>query len=138
MRGLGVGFLVLASLFLSAACGGDDEGERVKAPVTNPKTDGGSNEIEMCVDDDGDGYGRHCDAGTDCDDDDPDRFEDCGSCIRPAAGCECEPGTKPLKCTPPKMIVEGGTLVCSEGARYCRAAEWTECEAIGQYVFVAN
>ena len=38
----------------------------------------------------------------------------------------------------PPNPVQGGTLVCKEGNRYCRDGYWSTCETIGGYVFQAD
>jgi hypothetical protein len=91
-----------------------------------------------CVDEDGDGFGLYCDKGSDCDDGDPSVTDECRRCKQPKLNCPCKPGTMPMKCDPPDMHVEGGTLVCSEGTRYCRDGFYSDCEIIGQYVFVPD
>lgn len=114
------------------ACGDDD------VPPTSPtKRDSGGDDYE-CVDEDGDGFGKYCDEGPDCDDDDPEVTDECRKCARVREGCKCTPGTEPLKCDPPDIKTEGGILVCSEGTRYCRDGSWSDCEIIGDYVFVPN
>jgi hypothetical protein len=91
-----------------------------------------------CVDEDGDGYGTYCDKGADCDDTDPSITDACRRCTQPKLNCPCKPGTMPMKCDPPNIKVEGGTLVCSEGTRYCRDGVYSDCEIIGQYVLVPD
>ena len=51
---------------------GDSDGD------TDGDTDGDSDgDSDVCVDNDGDGYGRNCAAGNDCDDADPERYANC-------------------------------------------------------------
>jgi hypothetical protein len=131
--------VVLASFSLlvvltTAACSGDDS-HRPTVP-TGDGEDGGSD--EACIDEDGDGYGKNCDKGRDCDDSDPDTTDECRRCIGVVKDCPCAMGTKTLSCTPPVMHVVGGTLVCKEGNRYCRDGYWSDCETIGGYVFQAD
>jgi hypothetical protein len=118
---------------LSVFACGDDAGP---AP-SKPRRDAGEDEY-TCVDEDGDGFGKYCDKGADCDDTDPNVTDLCRRCAQPKLDCPCKTGTMPLECDPPDMHVQGGTLVCSEGTRYCRAGFWSDCEIIGDYVFVAN
>jgi hypothetical protein len=127
-------FLVLGML-VGLGCGGDDDAGSKRPPVMTGGDAGfGSRE---CVDEDGDGFGRHCGAGDDCDDDDPEMTDECVRCASPNKGCECEKGTAPMSCVPPEMAatVNGvsGTWVCSEGTRYCRDLVWTDCEILWQY-----
>jgi hypothetical protein len=131
-----IAVLCLAALCL-VGCGGDDDGNGDDAPGLSP--DGGTGKRE-CTDEDGDGFGRYCSRGTDCDDDDPKMTDECVRCAdpdEPAKGCPCEPGTKYLTCDPEdKRIVKdgmAGTLVCSDGARYCRQGAWSDCEILLEY-----
>lgn len=117
-------------LAIAWGCGDD-------APPTHVAAGDGGDEF-ACVDKDGDGFGQFCDPGADCDDSDPNITDECRRCRTVKAGCPCEPGTMPKKCDPPDMQVEGGTLVCKEGTRYCRDGFYSECEAIGGYGFVPN
>lgn len=126
--------LILAFVAAAFSCsGGGDTAKYSGVPVGDD--DAGSTE---CVDKDHDGYGRYCSAGSDCDDNDPDITDECRRCLAAAKDCPCKPGTAQTRCTPPVMHVDGGTLVCSEGTRYCRDGYWGDCETIGQYVFVAD
>jgi hypothetical protein len=119
-----------------SACGGDDDSPGPSVPTGDE--DGGSD--EACVDRDGDGFGTNCSSGRDCDDSNPGITDECRTCGGGglAKGCPCKPGTRTQSCTPPVMHVEGGTLVCKEGNRYCRDGYWSECETIGGYIFVAD
>ena len=108
-----------------------------------------------CEDADGDGYGENCAMGKDCDDDDPENTDFCRRCKDPeSAGCPCDKGTRAIFCKPPDMEVEGGTLVCDEGTRYCVECDkrtqdcagedeeeynvWDECQIIGDYYLVKD
>lgn len=125
---------VLSLLLLSfAACGGDDKpGPSV---VTDDDEDAGA---EVCIDNDHDGYGRHCGRGSDCNDNDPNITDECRRCAQVNENCPCKPGSPQQRCDPPPQKVDGGQLVCSEGTRYCREGYWSACEIIGDYVFVAD
>ncbi|MET0384582.1 MAG: hypothetical protein ABW321_01420 [Polyangiales bacterium] len=126
----------LASVLLLAAIGcGDDETKAPTTPRPGGRNDAGSDD---CVDEDDDGFGRNCSRGNDCNDDDPDITDECRRCLVPTKNCRCTPGTPQVSCEPPVKHVDGGTLVCAEGTRYCRDGFWGDCETIGQYVFVAN
>jgi hypothetical protein len=124
--------VALCLCLLSALSCGDDA-----APPKVIHRDGGDDLYE-CVDDDGDGFGQYCTKGSDCDDKDPNVTDECRRCKQAKLNCPCKPGTMPTKCDPPDMHVEGGTLVCSEGTRYCRDGLYSDCEIIGQYVFVPD
>ena len=83
-----------------------------------------------CIDQDGDGFGEGCAEGSDCDDGDDSVFEQCGACLDTAEGCLCDPGTKPVSCTPE---VEPGSKLCKTGLRHCRDGLWTACEGVAQF-----
>jgi hypothetical protein len=131
MREVGL-FLVTCLCLVLAACGGSKH----KTPAstsTGGDEDGGADVV--CTDEDGDGYGLHCELGPDCDDHDPDVTDECRRCGGVAKDCPCKPGTRAVTCTPATLHVAGGTLVCKEGNRYCRSGYWSDCETIGGYVF---
>jgi hypothetical protein len=117
-----------------AACSGSD----AKPPTlaVGNEDDGGSD--DACIDADGDGYGKNCRLGKDCDDTDPKITDQCRRCVVAALNCPCKLGTAAVRCDPPVKHVAGGTLVCSEGTRYCRDGYWGDCETIGAYLFVAD
>ncbi|HEY2734497.1 MAG TPA: hypothetical protein VGI70_10965 [Polyangiales bacterium] len=130
--------LIAAGLFTiltCAACGGGGHHKSTPGTPVGNDDDAGS---QACIDNDGDGFGVNCSAGSDCDDDDPTVTDECLRCNSPSKSCPCTPGTKSVACTPPPVRVEGGELVCHEGSRYCRDGAWGDCETIGQYVFVAD
>jgi hypothetical protein len=90
------------------------------------------------MDADGDGFGKYCPAGLDCNDHDPNVTDECVRCAMPNLGCPCEPGTMPMRCDPhyaKKTTMNGqtGTLVCSEGTRYCRDGAYSDCEILFSY-----
>ena len=124
-------------LLWALGCGGGDDGTGGTPRVSATDPDGGRG-MRECIDEDGDGWGRNCEMGADCDDNDPEVTDECRRCVKPNKGCPCEPGTAPeIGCKPPSMrgTKDGvaGTYVCSEGTRYCREGVWTECEFIKQY-----
>lgn len=117
-------------------CGGDGGGGS-SAPTVSLGGDGGTGR-RVCVDEDGDGFGKNCGGGADCDDEDPSVTDECRRCVSPNKGCPCEAGTPPMGgCKPPDMAAtkDGvqGKWVCSEGTRYCRDELWSECEILWQY-----
>jgi hypothetical protein len=135
MRGVAVFAWALALACSTAACGGDD----AKPPAAvkpSDEDDGGMD--DACIDADGDGYGKNCTKGKDCDDTDPKVTDQCRRCLVVAKDCPCKPGTTRLRCDPPVKHVAGGLLVCSEGTRYCRDGYWGDCETIGEYLFVPD
>jgi len=105
---------------------------------------GASTSARECIDMDGDGFGKYCKAGQDCDDTDPTITDECIRCRTPNIGCPCDPGTMPMRCDPHYMMKTTqngvvGTLTCSEGSRYCRDGVFSDCEVLLQYAsFVAD
>lgn len=136
MRAMGLS--VFLSVLLLAGCGGDDGGS---PPVSvDPDDDGGTGN-DRCVDEDGDGAGRRCAGGFDCNDDDPNITDECTRCLEPEKNCPCDEGTEGMACIPDnlgeEMVVNGRLLQCEEGARYCQEAAgvedtwvWTDCVGI--------
>jgi hypothetical protein len=90
-----------------------------------------------CVDRDGDGFGRNCDLGADCDDRDPTRATECGPvALDGEAGPECEVGE-----TEACYVLNGGderTLNCSSGTRSCVNGLWSHCRAVQSYEVLAR
>jgi hypothetical protein len=129
-----IAVLCLVSIGLLGCGGGGGGGDDDDAPSLS--ADGGTGKRE-CIDEDGDGFGRSCEHGRDCDDEDPQVTDECIRCKQPNKGCPCEPGTKYMTCDPEDqhVVVDGkvGTLVCSDGARYCRLGAWSDCEILMQY-----
>jgi hypothetical protein len=122
-------------LLLSLACG-DDGGGAGPGPTVNVGGDAGGGR-NVCVDEDDDGFGRYCDDGPDCDDDDADVTDECVRCAMPNKGCPCTEGTMWMHCRLAEQATmrttqDGvvGSLVCSEGTRYCRDQVWTDCQAL--------
>jgi len=128
--------LIVLGLF-TAACGGKDDPPPPSVSTGGPDVDATVEDVS-CVDNDGDGFGAHCPLGADCDDEDPTSGNECRRCATPIKDCPCKSGTLPLSCIPPAKQVEGGTLICKEGSRYCRTGYWSDCESIGGYVLVPN
>jgi hypothetical protein len=135
MRGVS-GVLGIVALCLAAiGCSGDEKRPGSSVPYDNDDEDSGA---ELCIDRDHDGFGRNCDKGKDCNDEDPSITDECRRCLTKVKDCPCAKGTEAIRCTPPTIRVDGGVLVCAEGTRYCRAGYWSDCETIGEYVFQAN
>ena len=139
----------MMGLLWMLGCGGDGGGDEPAAPPVTLGNDGGTGRI-VCVDDDGDGFGLHCNGGADCDDEDPDVTDECRRCVANPGrkanikGCPCDAGTPPMSgCDPPDVaaVMDGvqGKVVCSEGTWYCREEKWSACEILLQYAtFVPN
>jgi len=120
---------MLGLCLMALGCGDDSSGTGGSVPIDA----GDQTDERECIDDDGDGFGPYCGKGMDCDEDDPMVTDLCYRCAQANEDCPCEPGTEALFCLPPDMKVEGGLIVCTEGARYCRDGAWTDCERIEQY-----
>jgi len=132
------GLSVFLSVFLLVGCGGDDGGS---PPVSVDPGDDGGMDNDDCVDADGDGAGRRCAGGFDCNDDDPEITDDCVRCLEPAKNCPCEEGTEAMLCTPDNLgeqvEMNGQLLQCTEGQRFCQEAAsvegtwvWTDCAGV--------
>lgn len=118
----------------AVGCGADT---RPTGPSVIPNDDEDSG-TDSCIDRDRDGYGRNCDKGKDCNDEDANITDECRRCLVVTKDCPCKPGTVAQRCVPPVIEVDGGILVCAEGSRYCRDGYWSDCETIGEYVFQAT
>ena len=133
--------LLPLTLGFGAGCGGDDGGGT--QDYFRSDADAGMGVERVCMDADNDGFGRYCVEGRDCDDDDPDFTDECYRCVMANVDCPCDPGTRPEFCDPDDRQVEMdgvvGTLVCSEGTRYCRDGLWSDCEILLEYAtFIPN
>ena len=112
----------LWAVLVLAACSGDSD---------RPSTAGSGD--AHCVDRDGDGYGNGCSKGDDCNDRDPEEATECLRCQQPNSGCPCELGSQPLTCYLDKTEGDDGQVMCNEGTRYCRDAQWSACENVHTY-----
>jgi hypothetical protein len=125
--------LALALITAALGCGDDD----TRSPGVPPDGDEDAG-LRVCTDVDNDGYGKYCSRGNDCDDNDPNITDECRRCVRVAKDCPCPASTLPVSCDPPTQRVDGGILVCEDGTRYCRDGYWSDCELVGNYVFIPN
>jgi len=129
--------LCLLLVVPAMACGGGDDGVGPGSTVPASTPDGGGRGQRICTDADGDGFGRYCDDGPDCDDTDPTITDECVRCREPNKGCPCEPGSAPMFCDPEDMkTVQNGVtgyIVCNQGTRYCRDGVFSDCEILFQY-----
>jgi hypothetical protein len=81
-----------------------------------------------CVDHDGDGYGEHCAAGVDCDDQDATTRDECFRCATASEGCACALNERPRACD----VDTGGPVTdatCWIGQRSCAEGFWGRCTA---------
>jgi hypothetical protein len=116
-----------------AACAGDGRKRNNPSVNADDQLDGGDEEV--CVDEDGDGYGPFCvGTGLDCDDKDPNVTDECVRCRTPHRDCPCDDDL-PISCKPEDREADGGVWKCAEGTRWCRDGYWSDCEAAGDYVF---
>lgn len=126
----------LLGLVWVLGCGGDGGSDGPGGPGVMVDSDGGLR-VRECMDEDGDGFGRYCRPGNDCDDEDETVTDECRRCVTPNKGCPCEPGTMPMYCNPEDVAatMDGvtGIIVCNEGARYCRDGVYSDCEILWQY-----
>ena len=124
LMALAIGF------FSSFGCGGDDTGHHPPPPGdgdadadTDADADAdGDADPECFADYDGDGYGPNCPAGEDCNDNDPERHDDCSSCRPgiPQLGCDCFGTEDPFDCHSQELYDDGhGRLRCRVGKQYC-------------------
>jgi hypothetical protein len=116
--------LLLAGLAVVAGSSGACSGEDGPASGLPPAT---------CVDLDGDGYGRNCTLGPDCDDNDPAVTTECldAGCPDGGGGCApvaCTDGTTGA-CTI-TLGEHGGVKRCYEGVRVCVDGQWGPCELV--------
>jgi hypothetical protein len=131
---------VMFALAVSTACGsgkGSGNGDTETDGLPDGPGDGwdavDGADVEAdgagCVDLDGDGRGPGCALGLDCDDSDPDHWNDCSDCdTTHAAGCPCSPGDS-FDCYegPPGTLDVG---ICTAGTRSCVDGYLGEC--VGQ------
>jgi hypothetical protein len=138
-----VAALCLVGLVSWIGCGGGGGGSAGGDSVS-AGAGTGAGASHTCLDEDGDGFGKYCVAGADCNDADPTVTDECRRCATPTQGWPCEPGAKPMRCDPhysqtTTMNGQTGTLVCSEGSRYCRDSVYSGCEVLlGYATFIPN
>jgi hypothetical protein len=136
--------LCLIAMVCLAGCSGKKGGGGGAGSGISLGGDGGAVTSRECMDQDGDGFGKYCMAGPDCNDNDPAITNECVLCKTPNKGCPCVAGTMPMRCDPHYMMKTTkngvtGTLTCSEGTRYCRDSVYSDCEVLLQYAtFVAD
>ncbi len=87
----------------------------------------------LCADQDGDGYGRGCELGPDCDDADTRVTIECRAATCEAnplsEGCPCE-GNAVSDCGKVTQYY-GDHVICGYGAQLCNDGMWTECRLVG-------
>lgn len=80
----------------------------------------------LCVDEDCDGFGEGCAAGTDCDDGDDTVTDECYRCRHPEPGCPCDVDGEHIACGKVESEV-AGQLVCGRGTSVCEGGAWADC-----------
>lgn len=91
-----------------------------------PGMSGSGGQHGTCVDEDGDGYGDGCAAGTDCDDADPSVTYECYACNKPRPGCPCSTEGQRADCGQVESQV-GEQVTCGYGETICQGGVWGSC-----------
>jgi YVTN family beta-propeller protein len=103
--------------------GGDDAGN-TDGSGTGP---GPGNNPDTCVDNDGDGYGKNCQAGPDCDDANPNFAVVCPNCAKNSfPGCPCSVAAQNCYSGDPVWIGKGE---CTAGVQLCQNGFWGSCQS---------
>lgn len=79
-----------------------------------------------CLDEDGDGFGKGCAKGIDCDDSNAEALDECYRCVSPDKGCPCTSESEQAGCGKVEMAI-GTQLVCGQGITTCSNGAWGEC-----------
>jgi streptogramin lyase len=94
----------------------------------------GSQPLKICYDADGDGYGKGCARGPDCDDSDPRRAHNCGDAGADAPDCEANELAEGCPCLRGDRQVcyaapadTRGVGPCRAGMTQCVDQLWSEC-----------
>jgi sugar lactone lactonase YvrE len=115
--------IVFTALPGLAACGANSNGNPWDAATDSDA----ATEVLTCTDLDGDGRGPGCSEGGDCDDSDPDVWDDCDNCASThAEGCACEAGDS-FFCYEGPAGTEG-VGPCQRGVRSCIAGQLGPCD----------
>lgn len=80
-----------------------------------------------CIDEDGDGFGRNCAGGADCDDTNPEITDQCYRCANDGTlGCPCTEEGAQAECG--KVLSKlGDQITCGYGFSTCSEGEWGPC-----------
>jgi hypothetical protein len=92
----------------------------------NGAGDGPSADSLLCVDDDGDGFGKGCAKGLDCDDTSAAIGDECYKCQTPSPGCPCSAEGERSLCGKVDIKI-GEQVVCGQGDSVCTNGSWGEC-----------
>lgn len=91
-----------------------------------------------CVDEDKDGFGPQCLAGSDCDDDNDSVTNECYRCLTPQEGCECEGSEGAVTVCGKRVSQIGDYVSCVEGERTCAGGVWGPCSIAGGDVYTVS
>lgn len=119
----------LCAWMMLCGCGGEmPERPAPLEPVDRAAATFYLSAASTCEDGDGDGYGAHCAAGADCDDQDPAVGPCVDRCAAPSPGCSCDEGAGPVACD---VDSQGQVtpLTCWIGQRDCAEGRWGPCRA---------
>lgn len=80
----------------------------------------------LCIDEDGDGFGKGCNKGSDCDDLNPSSTDECYRCMSANKGCPCSAEGEHANCGKVEIKI-GDQTVCGQGQAVCSNGTWGEC-----------
>lgn len=124
---LALGLLLTAN----QGCSGEDPSSAPGASAPPAPAD----TLAGCEDNDGDGFGPSCAAGSDCDDGDPQVTNQCYRCQEPGTeGCACaaEGSQAPCGVT---VSQQQASLECGKGVSRCENGGWTKCEVTSTFTY---
>lgn len=82
---------------------------------------------QVCIDEDGDGYGVNCPKGPDCDDTDPNITDECYRCATEGTlGCPCDEEGEVAECGQVQSRI-GDQITCGYGWSTCSEGAWGPC-----------
>lgn len=95
-------------------------------PLDGRPTSGDPDEPGLCFDEDGDGFGKGCFKGADCDDSNPNSLDECYRCQSADLGCPCTTEGEYGACGKVEIKI-GEQTVCGQGVAVCTNGTWGEC-----------
>lgn len=120
--------VLCAWLVLLAGCS-SERGE-TSGPLDNnwgPEDAGADAAVRECIDEDGDGFGRNCKNGLDCDDSDPEITDECYHCAHEGTlGCPCDEEGARAECGQ-VLSKFGDQVTCGYGWSTCSEGAWGPC-----------
>lgn len=90
------------------------------------RTDPTNPNSSLCIDEDGDGFGKGCAKGIDCDDSNAASLDECYRCVSADKGCPCDSESAQAGCGKVEIQI-GSQLVCGQGITTCTNGKWGEC-----------